>query len=121
MCVIGGISTSVTPVTESGVKMPRYTDRSWWTVEDAANLLRVNIHTLYRAVAANDFPHSRVGPYIRIPCEALLLTPHPSTRSRNYHLEDDGQLAFEFDVPLVPVRLYRNSSEPVRSRDKFVH
>lgn len=89
--------------------MVRYTDRSWWTVDDAAQLLRVNRKTLYEAVAADDFPHIRLGMYIRIPAEALLLTPHPSTKTRTYHLEDDSlQREFLFDAPIVPVKRYRN-------------
>ena|SRR5690349_16109472 len=94
-----------------------YTDRAWWSVEDAAKLLRVNIHTLYRACAADDFPHKRVGPYIKIPAEALRLTVLPSTQSRNWHLEDSAQLAFEFDVPLIPIRRYRNDGPRIRFGD----
>lgn len=98
----------------------QYTDRPWWTVEDAARLLRVNVHTLYRACAADDFPHKRHSFGIRIPCEALLLTPKPETYSRNYHvadLADPEQLAFDYGAPLIPVRTYRNSDQPVRPGD----
>lgn len=85
-----------------------YTLRPWWTVDDAARLLRVNRKTLYDAIKAGDFPHSRVGPYIRIPCEALRLTAHPSTQSRTHHVEDDAdQLTLDLG-PLVPVRMWRN-------------
>jgi excisionase family DNA binding protein len=95
--------------------VPRYTDRPWWTVEDAAKLLRVNVHTLYRAVARNDFPHQKIGPYIKIPAEALLLTPLPDPivqRVLRTQVKDE-QLELPLDPPPVPVRLYRDGS-PIR-------
>lgn len=99
--------------------MIRYTDRAWWTVEDAAQLLRVHRETLYDACASGDFPHIRVGRYIKIPAEALLLTPRPDPALETAKVRDEhaGQLAFEFDVPIIPVRRYRNTGEQVRIGD----
>lgn len=89
--------------------MVRWTDRAWWTVEDAARLLRIRRNTLYDACASGDFPAKKVGMYWRIPAEALLLTPRVDTRSRNWHVEaDSSQLEFIFDPPLIPIRRYRN-------------
>lgn len=88
-----------------------YTDKPWWTVEDAARLLRVNIHTLYRAIARDDFPHQKIGPYIKIPAEALFLTPLPETRSRTYHVSDEPeQMEFDFGMTFVPIKRYRDGS-----------
>lgn len=88
--------------------MPTYTYRPWWTVEDAAQLLRINKHTLYRAIAADDFPHQRIGTLIKIPAEALRLTVHPTTQTRTYHVEhDNDQLMLDLG-PIVPVRRFRN-------------
>lgn len=94
-----------------------YTDRPWWTVEDAARLLRVNRKTLYEACAAGDFPCDRVGRYVRIPAEALRLTPRTQTRSRTYHVSDDSaQLMLPLDVfCLVPVKRFRNTREIVEA------
>jgi len=87
-----------------------WTDRPWWTVEDAARLLRVHTDTLYDACASGDFPHKKVGVYIRIPAEALRLRVRPSTKTRTYHVTDDVlQLALPLDPNcLVPVRRFRN-------------
>lgn len=96
-----------------------YTDRAWWTVEDAAELLRINKHTLYRAIQADDFPHKRIGPYIRIPCEALRLRLRPEIKQRTYNMPDDAaQLELPLDVScLVPVRRYRNTRELIQTWD----
>lgn len=93
-----------------------YTDRPWWTVEDAARLLRVNKHTLYRAIAADDFPHKRVGMFIRIPAEALRLRLRPETKTRSYHVTDDAaQLELPLDPAcLIPVRRFRNTRERIQ-------
>lgn len=100
--------------------MVRYTDRAWWTVDDAAQLLRVNRKTLYDACAAGDFPHDRIGPYIKIPAEALMLTVRPQTQTRTYHVTDDPwQLELPLG-PIVPVRRYRNG-EVRRIGDYEVH
>jgi len=88
----------------------RHTDRAWWTVEDAALLLRVNVHTLYRAVQRNDFPHQRIGKYIKIPAEALLLTPLPDPVIRRVFPTREVQLELPLDPPPVPVRLYRDGT-----------
>lgn len=104
----------------------RWTDRAWFTVEDAAKILRVRRNTLYDACASGDFPCSRWGGsdgswFIRIPAEALLLTPRPETHSRNWHVEDFGehynQYVFHFDVPIIPVRRYRNTREIIKTGD----
>ena len=50
------------------------THRRWWTVADAARLLRVHTDTLYDACASGGFPHERWDGTIRIPCEALRMT-----------------------------------------------
>ena len=90
--------------------MPHYTDRPWWTVEDAARLLRVNVHTLYRAVQRNDFPHQKIGVYIRIPAQALRLTPLPDPVALRKFPEryDLDQLELPLEPPPVPVKRYRN-------------
>lgn len=92
------------------------TDRPWWTVEDAAQLLRVNRKTLYAAIAADDFPHTKLGAFIRIPAEALRLSVRPQTRSRSWHLTDDFmQLELPLDVScLIPVRRFRNTREVIK-------
>ena len=89
------------------------TDRPWWTVDDAARLLRVNRKTLYDACNAGDFPSKRVGRHIRIPAEALRLRPRPETRSRTYHVTDEPmQLELPLDPAcLVPVRMFRNGGK----------
>lgn len=95
-----------------------YTMRPWWTVDDASALLRVDRKTLYDAIKYDGFPHSRVGPYLRIPCEALRLTPHPDTKARNWHHDDAGQMTLPLDVScLIPVRRYRNTRELVKAWD----
>lgn len=96
-----------------------YTHRAWWTVDDAARLLRVNRKTLYDACANDDFPHKRIGVYIRIPCEALRLTLHPSVKERTYNIKDDAaQMELPLDVScLVPVRRYRNTRELITAWD----
>ena len=45
--------------------------------EVAAQVLRVNVNTLYRALRDNDFPHTKIGRDYRIPLEALGVTPEP--------------------------------------------
>lgn len=96
------------------------THRRWWTVADAARVLRVHTDTLYDACASGDFPHERWDSMIRIPCEALRMTYVPDeetlalTRSwlstaPSASLEDHDQLALPLDPScLVPARLYRN-------------
>lgn len=90
--------------------MPYYTDQAWWTVEDAARLLRVNRKTLYDACKEDDFPHQRLGWYIRIPAEALGMRVRPETKSRTYHVTDDHM---QYELPLdpaclIPVKRFRN-------------
>lgn len=95
-----------------------HTDRPWWTVKDAAALLRVNINSLYRAIAANDFPHQRwPNGYISIPAEALGLKPEPIVIKGYNDSEVIGQLELPYPVPVIPVRTYRNSGRPVRMGD----
>ncbi len=94
------------------------THRRWWTVADAAQLLRVHTDTLYDAIRADDFPHQRWDGLIRIPCEALRMTyvPDPETlaltrrwAASTANLPDPEQLALPLDPAcLVPVRRYRN-------------
>lgn len=99
------------------------TDRAWWTVEDAARLLRVNRKTLYDACNADDFPHKRVGPYIKIPCEALGMRLIESVKERTYNLPDDV-MQLELPLPvamLTPVRRYRNTREVVEAWDYERH
>lgn len=95
-----------------------YTDRPWWTVGDAAKLLRVNVNTLYAACAAEDFPHKRwANGYISIPAEAMGLTPKPVIIEGYNDTEVRGQLELPFPTPVMPVRVYRNSGIPVRLGD----
>ncbi|WP_082502915.1 helix-turn-helix domain-containing protein [Nocardioides sp. Leaf307] len=95
--------------------MPYYTDRAWWTVDDAARLLRVNRKTLYDACNADDFAHKRLGRYIRIPAEALGMLVRPETRTRTYHVTDEpAQLELPLDaLCLVPVKRFRNTRERI--------
>ena len=96
----------------------RYTDRPWWTVADASRLLRVHTDTLYDACRSGDFPHKYVGPYIRIPCEALRLRLHPSVKARTYNVGDADQLELPLDPAcLIPVRRWRNTGEVIKSWD----
>ncbi|WP_183595065.1 helix-turn-helix domain-containing protein, partial [Nocardioides soli] len=80
-----------------------WTERAWWTVEDAARLLRVHTDTLYDACASGTFPHNRIGDssawFIRIPCEALRLRLRPEIRERTYNTYGDtAQLELPLDV-----------------------
>lgn len=94
------------------------THRRWWTVADAAQLLRVHTDTLYDACASGDFPHIRDGQVIRIPCEALMMTYVPDRetlaltrrwRATAANLPDPDQLALDLDPRcLVPASTYRN-------------
>jgi len=96
------------------VQVP-YTTKPWWTVAQASALLRVSVDCLYDAVASGQFPAKKVGPYWRIPCEALRMTVHPSVKARTYNLPDDVmQLELPLDPAcLIPVRRYRNTRELV--------
>lgn len=117
MSVIGELTVPVTPVTETWWDMYQ-THRRWWTVADAARLLRVHTDTLYDACAADDFPHERWDGQIRIPCEALRMTYVPTAetlalqrrlRATAQNLPDPDQLSL--DLPpsmLMPGHLYRN-------------
>lgn len=49
--------------------------------EDAARILRMNVHTLYRALRRNEIPNVMVGPMYRIPVEWLLMEPVPASGS----------------------------------------
>lgn len=95
-----------------------HTDRAWWSVGDAAKLLRVNVNTLYQACARGDFPHERwENGYISIPAEAMGLTP-PKVIIEGYNdVEVKGQLELPFDKPIIPIRVYRNTGRPVRFGD----
>jgi excisionase family DNA binding protein len=92
------------------------THRRWWTVADAAQVLRVHPETLYDACRVGDFPHERWGGSIRIPCEALRMTHVPDAATaalvREFNterLDDVDQLALPLDPScLVPARTYRN-------------
>lgn len=86
------------------------TSRAWWTVADAARLLRVHTDTLYDACRTGDFPCKKVGPYYRIPAEALRMTVDPAVKARTWHVSDEPlQLALDLDPNcLVPVRRFRN-------------
>ena len=92
------------------------THRRWWTVADAAQVLRVYPETLYDACRAGDFPHERWNGQIRIPCEALRMTYVPDAATerimRNFGaqaLEDCDQLFLPLDPAcLIPARRYRN-------------
>lgn len=95
-----------------------HTDRAWWTVADAAKLLRVNKNTLYKACADNDFPHKKwSNGYISIPAEAMGLTPTPVVIRGIEGTEVIEQLELPFPTPVIPVRVYRNTGRPVRMGD----
>lgn len=97
----------------------RTTARAWWTVDDAAALLRMNPHTLYRACRTGDIPAKKLGNYWRIPAEALGFRVEqpalPSAASRVYHLHNDpDQLELPLDPAcLVPVKVWRNTGKPI--------
>lgn len=69
-------------------------------VADVARILRLHPRTVYAAVRRGDLPHIRVGQAIKIPVEALGLTP-PSPRDRRRR---EVQLELPFDPPLWPIR-----------------
>jgi excisionase family DNA binding protein len=93
-----------------------YTDFEYVSVEYAAKVLRINKHTLYRAVARDEIPVVRVGSYIRIPVQFLMFEPKPrKPLSTALSTEVNGQLAFTFDVPIIPVKLWRNTGESVKN------
>lgn len=93
---------------------PIYTDRAWWSVADAARMLRVNVNTLYQACAAEDFPHERwENGYISIPAEAMGLTPKPIIIEGYNDTEVKGQLELPFEKPIIPVRVYRNTGQRI--------
>ena len=83
----------------------------WLSVEDAARMLRMNPHTIYRNLS--DVPHVRLGTYIRIPCEWLYLEPPliPTLEGRRKPPEWYEQPYLPFDV--VPERRWRNSGRRV--------
>jgi len=50
------------------------------TVPEAAEVLRVNVHTVYELVRTHGIPHTHLGRAIRIPRDALrqhIESPHP--------------------------------------------
>lgn len=106
------------------------TSRRWWTVADAAQLLRVHTDTLYDACASGDFPHERWDGVIKIPCEALRMTYVPTPedlaevrRHSRYvsTLEDVDQLPLPLDPScLIPAKLYRNGTRK-RAHDYEAH
>lgn len=97
------------------------THRRWWSVADAARVLRVHTDTLYDACASGDFPHERWDGVIKIPCEALKMTWVPTAEhlaimrrqaAFTSTLDDIDQLAL--DIPpsmLIPAKLYRNGEK----------
>jgi excisionase family DNA binding protein len=93
--------------------VPKYTDKPWWTPEEAARVLRVNVHSLYRAIRRGDFPHQRIGMYIKIPAEAMGLTPLPDPIVRRVLKSQERweQMELPLDPPPVPVRLYRDGTQ----------
>lgn len=95
------------------------THRRWWTVADAAQILRVHTDTLYDACASGDFPHERWDGLIRIPCEALRMNYVPDretlaltrrlSSTGRYSVPDYDQLELPLDPAcLIPAKLYRN-------------
>lgn len=93
-----------------------WSTRAWFTVDEAATMLRVRRNTLYDLCRSGEFPCSRWGGtdddwFIRIPAEALGFTVKPETRSRTYHVTDSPE---QMELPLgpfVPVRRFRNTRE----------
>lgn len=104
--------------------MTHWTTCAWFTVEDAARILRVRRNTLYDACASGDFPCMRFGGtgdswFIRIPCEALRMRVLPGSPSRTYSTPDDAaQLELDLDPTcLIPVRRFRNTREVIKAWD----
>jgi hypothetical protein len=106
------------------------THRRWWTVADAAQVLRVHPETLYDACRVGDFPHQRWSGQIRIPCEALRMTyvpdaatAHLARTMNSQPLGDVDQLFLPLDPAcLVPARLYRNGErKPVWDYEAALH
>jgi hypothetical protein len=95
------------------------THRRWWTVADAAQVLRVHVETLYDACRADAFPHERWSGQIRIPCEALRMTYVPDAATQHLArtmasqpLGDVDQLELPLDPScLIPARTYRNGDK----------
>lgn len=99
-----------------------FTHRAWWTVADAAQMMRLNPHTLYRAIARGEVPVMRVGTYIRIPAEHLGLRvvkpAHAHQHTRSYHADDPYQLELPLDPKcLVPVKVWRNTGQRIPNWD----
>ena len=83
----------------------------YYTVEEAARILRMNPHTIYRNLA--DVPHIRSGTLIRIPCDFLLMNPPPvRVFGRIYQAPTWWQDVLPFDVK--PERRWRNNHRLVR-------
>lgn len=84
----------------------------WFTVEAAADLLRVNKESIYRNL--DEIPHIRFGRDIRIPCEFLLLEP-PVERMCRIDVRHERwfkQLELPFEVPAQ--RRWRNGARGFR-------
>lgn len=75
-------------------------------------MLRVNVHTIYRAVARNELAHQRIGPYIKIPAQALGLTPLPDPIVERVLRSQERweQLELPLDPPPIPIRLWRDGT-----------
>lgn len=103
--------------------MPKKYHRPSVTVDEAATMLRINKHTLYRAVRRGEVPTVRIGRYVRIPVTFLGLeppevsTPTLSSVARVGESRYGDQL--EFDLHPIPqqVRTWRNTGKPVRTWD----
>lgn len=55
----------------------RSTPIQYVSPEHAAQVLRVNVNTLYRAIRSYDVPAVRVGRDYRVPVEFIGVTPEP--------------------------------------------
>ena len=123
MWLIGARSTRASQTTRQrphvtyyGALMVTYTDRAWWTVEDAAPFQSTIVSACPRRSARQLYPQPRRQPGSESPPGPGTWPIPPQTRTRSYHLTDDAY-QYELDLgPMVPIRRYRNG-DPRRVGD----
>lgn len=86
---------------------PAVAPLAYYRPEDVAEILGLNIHTIYRALARGEIPYIR-SPYYHIPCQWLGMEPPRPIGVPRDRPEDYGQLVLPIG-PVVPSRLWRNA------------
>jgi excisionase family DNA binding protein len=118
MSIIGERCTPVLPVTlplldlmsthpEARVRYYGRSDAAYLSPEQAAQILRMSVHTLYRVLRRSEIPAMRVGPHFKIP---VTFQRWQWPLRHRWRLQ---QLEFEYDVPIHPVKVWRNTRQPV--------